>query len=106
MAQAAATIERAVDDYRPDLIFRAGFSTTDQPVGGTQALFNVLAPAVVEDHWTLGMTKKFASDNEFSLSVMYAPKVDIQGTNPNPGPQTGSLFMEQWDIEVGWVFKL
>jgi long-chain fatty acid transport protein len=52
------------------------------------------------------MTKKFASNNEFHLSVMYAPKVDIQGTNPNTGPQTGSLFMEQWDVEVGWVFKL
>ena len=92
--------------YSSDLTLRAGYSHVDQVVPNTQALFNTLAPAVVRDHFTLGFSKKLASDNEFHLSVMYAPEEKVRGTNPNTGPQTGHLYMSQWDVELGWVFHL
>ncbi len=92
--------------YSPDLTLRAGYSIGSEVVPNTQALFNVLAPAVTREHFTFGVSKKFASDNEFHVAVMYAPEEKVYGTNPNTGPQTGHLYMDQWELEVGWVFKL
>jgi long-chain fatty acid transport protein len=92
--------------FSPDMTVRAGYSHADQVVPDAQALFNVLAPAVVQDHFTLGFSKTLASNNEVHLSVMYAPEEKVYGTNPNTGPQTGHIYMSQWDIELGWVFKL
>ena len=92
--------------YSPDLTFRAGYSHGSQVVPGDQALFNVLAPAVARDHFTFGFSKTLASNNEIHLSFMYSPEEEVHGQNPNTGPQTGNLYMSQWDIEIGWVFKL
>jgi long-chain fatty acid transport protein len=92
--------------YSPDLILRAGYSHGSAVVPGTQALFNVLAPAVVQDHFTFGFSKTLDSGNELHMSFMYAPEEKVYGSNPNTGPQTGHLYMSQWDVELGWVFKL
>lgn len=92
--------------FSPDLTLRAGYSHGSEVVPNTQALFNVLAPAVVRDHFTLGFSKQLASGNDFHLSVMYAPEEEVHGQNPNTGPQTGHLYMSQWEVELGWVFKL
>ncbi len=92
-------------EYTPDLSFRVGFSYADQVVPESQALFNVLAPAVVTQHYTFGFTKKLDAKNEISTAVMYAPKDSVQGTNPNTGPQTGDIYMDQWEIEIGWAMR-
>lgn len=92
-------------EYRPDLTLRAGFGYTSETFEDVQALFNVLAPAVVRRHFTLGFGKKLASGNEINLAVMYAPKEEVYGTNPNTGPQTGHVEMSQWDLELGWTVR-
>jgi long-chain fatty acid transport protein len=89
-------------EYQPGLIFRAGYSKGNQIIDGSQALLNILAPGVITDHWTFGMTQKYSSGHEFNLSFMYAPEVDVHGSNPNTGPQTGEIGMEQWEIEASW----
>ncbi len=92
--------------YSPDLTLRAGASFGSKVVPDDMALFNVLAPAVVRNHYTLGFSKKLASDNEFHASFMYAPEKAVYGQNPNTGPQTGNLYMSQWEVELGWVHKM
>ncbi len=92
--------------FSPDLTLRAGFSQGSQVVPNSQALFGILAPAVVRQHYTFGFSKALASDNEFHASFMYAPEEEVHGQNPNTGPQTGLLYMSQWEVELGWVFKL
>ncbi len=90
---------------RPDLVVRAGYSKANQIIGGGQALFNILAPGVMTDHITLGLTKTLDQDNEINLAFMYAPQVDVHGTNPNTGPQTGEIEMEQWELELSWGMR-
>jgi len=92
-------------EYRPDLSFRAGFGYASETFEDIQALFNVLAPAVIRRHFTFGIGKKLASDNEVNLAIMYAPEEEVHGTNPNTGPQTGHVEMSQWDLELGWTFR-
>jgi len=89
--------------YRPDLAFRAGYSYATDAFEGSQALFNVLAPAVVKRHFALGVGKKLEGGSEINIAFTYMPEEKVRGTNPNTGPQTGYLYMDQWELEVGWA---
>jgi long-chain fatty acid transport protein len=71
-----------------------------------QALFNVLAPATVRWHVTLGATYAATPKDEFNISLAYMPKETVDGTSPSiTGTQTGSIYMEQKDIEISWSHR-
>ncbi len=91
-----------------DWTWRLGYSTTDQPIPGTEVLFNILAPGVVEDHITVGFTRNLGSNRAFSVSLMHAPAVSVSGPNPleAPGAQTIEIEMDQWDLEIGYSWGI
>lgn len=92
--------------YQPDLILRAGYSRSTQVIPATQALFNILAPATVRQHFTLGLTKILNSlGSELNAALMYAPNEKINGSNPNTGPQTGHIQMRQFEFELSWGWR-
>ena len=88
--------------YRPDLLLLAGFAKGSEAFPSGQSLFNVLAPATVKEHYTVGVSKKIGKNQEFDFGFAYVPKETVHGTNPNTGPQTGSLQMRQWQLSLGW----
>lgn len=88
-------------EYRPDLVFRMGYATASDAFPDSQALFNTLAPAVTKRHFALGFGKILESGTEINVSFNYAPNEKVYGTNPNTGPQTGFLEMDQFEIELG-----
>ncbi len=65
--------------------YRFGYSFTDQPIPETQTLFNILAPAVIEQHFTAGMTMRLSGNQEFNLAGLYAPSNSVKGSNPFDG---------------------
>lgn len=89
----------------PDMTWRVGFSTTDQPIPDSEVMLNITAPAVVEDHYTFGFTKKTGADSEFSFAAMYAPEVSVTGPNPLDPAQTIEIKMDQWELEASWGWK-
>lgn len=94
---------------RPDLTLRAGYSYGEQPVPKDGVLFNVIAPAVIEQHFTLGLTKAIDERMEISFAAMYAPEGDLDCGCSLPfsgGPKSINIAMEQWELElsVGWRF--
>jgi long-chain fatty acid transport protein len=71
-----------------------------------QALFNILTPATVRWHLTLGATYVHDKSNEFSLSFAYMPKETVNGTSPSiTETQTGNIYMEQKEIQVSWSYN-
>ena len=89
-----------------DWTWRAGISSGEQPIPNSEHLFNILAPAIMEQHITFGFTKKTGTDSEFNFAAMYAPKVTVSGPNPlNAGPQTIELEMTQYELEASWAWK-
>lgn len=87
-------------------IYRFGYSTTDQPIPESQTLFNILAPGVMEEHYTFGMTMPVGKNQEFNFAAMIAPSSSVKGANPFDGGQTQiELEMEQKEIQVGWAWK-
>ena len=85
-------------------IWRFGYSTTDQPIPDEEVVFNILAPGVVEDHFTFGFTRMIDSDSEFNFAFMYAPNVSVSGANnfEAPGAQTVEIEMDQYEIAAGY----
>lgn len=81
-----------------------GFSyATDLLKSNTQALFDVLAPATIKWTITTGATYVYTPKDQFSLAIEYSPKSEIDGTSPSiTQSQTGSIYMTQLDIQVGW----
>jgi long-chain fatty acid transport protein len=92
-------------NVQPDWIVRVGYSTANQVIPNSQALFNILAPATVTDHFSFGFTKGFGKRYELNLAYTHAFNEKVSGTNPNTGPQTGFLEMDQNEVEVSWSRK-
>ena len=71
-------------------------------------IFNILAPGVMEEHFTVGFTKELQSGRQVNFALMHAPSVTISGPNAleAPGFQTIDLEMDQWEAELSfsWGF--
>lgn len=88
-------------EAKNDWTWRAGYSHGDQPIPDSEVFFNILAPGVMEEHFTAGFTKKIAGGSqEINFAAMYAPKHTVKG-NISPS-QTVELEMEQYQLELGW----
>lgn len=97
--------------YSKDLVLRAGWNHGGQPIPSTETQFNVIAPAVVEDHLTLGATMTLANGAELSGYYMHAFEETLNGSSPGTGAAMqnaghGNLKMSQDAVGVayGWKF--
>ncbi len=84
--------------------FRVGYSHADQPIPESELLFNVLAPAVVEDHITAGWTLRVGDSQEFNISGLYVPSNSLKGPGLEPGVEI-EIEMSQWEVQAGWAWK-
>lgn len=84
---------------------RFGFSTGDQPIPKSETIFNILAPGVMENHFTFGLTKNLDKNSVLDFAFMYAPSKSVKGTNPMDPAQTIELKMKQYEVELNWGWK-
>lgn len=108
---------------------RAGYSRNDQPIPPSEVLFNILAPGVVEEHYTLGLNWQLPGRWALDLAAMYAPDRPVRGRNPlsntnataldlitgapsnaqafgtDPDDQEITLDMHQYEITVGLSYR-
>ncbi len=89
---------------------RAGFSTNDGAIPDSEMMFNILAPGVVENHWTAGFSTNVGKSSSLDFSFMYAPSVEITGGNPLAATPAGdtqliSIEMEQCEVGVNYTWK-
>lgn len=83
---------------------RAGWNYSKQPIPGSELDFNLLAPAVVENHLTLGVTRKLDVNSEITVSYMHAFNKKLTGSG------AGTMFvdaleMNQNEIGVQYSWK-
>ena len=96
-----------------DYTWRAGYSHGSQPIPGTEVMFNILAPATIEDHIAGGFTKKMGETGELNFSVMYAFNNSVVGPNffdfdqfnPLGPPQNIEISMYQWEVELSYSWR-
>lgn len=99
-------------EYRANdkMVLRAGYDRTDNPIRSQDVTFNILAPGVVQDHLTLGMTYGIGKTSEVTASFMHAFKNDVSGPslfNNFGAPATTSekIEMSENSLGVAWATK-
>lgn len=95
---------KAIENYT----LMAGYSYNENPIKESEVMFNILAPAVIQNHITTGVTRKISEDSDLTLAFMYALNNNVKGANPleAPGQQSIEIAMRQWQIEIGYSFCL
>jgi long-chain fatty acid transport protein len=105
--------------YSQKMTLRAGYSHTDSPIEGDlvcagmpfnttcgETMFNILAPAVIKDHVTLGLTYTLASGNELTMAYMHGFKNDVSGVRPGFGNGVDTIKMYQNSLGVQYSWKM
>ena len=95
------------------LTVRAGWNHSDNPVTSENVFFNTIAPGVIKDHLTLGMTYALSKDMEISADYIHAFKSDVKGQAPQfnqsgqlvgAAPEDLSMSQNTLGVSVGWKF--
>ncbi len=80
---------------RADLVLRAGYNHSQNPVTASNVTFNILAPGVLQDTYTLGATYTINDSNEITLMAAYMPQNAVSGpsmfSSPAFGGDTGAV---------------
>ena len=88
--------------YSPQMTFRAGLSRSNSPIESSEVTINILAPAVIENHATLGFTHTMASGNELSVAYMHAFKNDVEGASDFGGTDKIKMYQNSLGIQYSW----
>lgn len=96
--------------YSPKLTMRAGYSHSDNPIQARDVTFNILAPGVVTDHFTLGFTYGLDKDSEITMAYMHANSKSVTGASllnsmaPSPTGGAGSDKIEMYENSLGIAY--
>jgi len=85
--------------------WRVGYSHGKQPIPSSEVVFNILAPAVIEDHITFGFTNKLTPTSEWNFAAAYMPSKSVSGPNPMTTNQTIELKMYEYQLEASYSWK-
>ncbi len=96
----------------PTMVLRAGYNQSTNPVKPENVTFNILAPGVIKQHYTVGGTYVLSKDSELTWAYMYAPKSTVTGPSmyndmmPGASGITETIRMSQQSlgIQYGWKF--
>lgn len=94
--------------YSSQWTLRAGYNHTDNPISGSdlgEVTVNILAPAVIKDHATLGLTYTLPNGSELTAAYMHAFKNDLSAADPIFGG-TDNIKMYQNSIGVAYGWKM
>ncbi|WP_018878541.1 MULTISPECIES: OmpP1/FadL family transporter [unclassified Thioalkalivibrio] len=87
-----------------DWTWRVGYNRGQNPIHARDVTLNILAPAVMEDHFTAGFTKAFGQ-HELNFAAMYAPSNSVSGAHMmQPGTDV-KIEMEQYELEIGYAYR-
>jgi len=92
-------------DLNKEWTVRAGYNHGSQPIPKSETFFNILAPATVEDHLTLGATWRLASGGEVTFAYMHAFEETVKGSNSIPaGFGGGNANLKMYEDSFGVAY--
>jgi long-chain fatty acid transport protein len=94
-----------------NLALRVGYNHSQNPITSSNVTFNILAPGVITNHYTVGGTFAIDKDHEVSFAYMYAPYNSVSGSSMmNTLGQTSNatdtirMSEQSLGIQFGWKF--
>lgn len=87
--------------YNDALTLRAGINHGDNPIQSGEQTFNIIAPGVVTDHYTLGATYAVAKNSEVTVAYMHAQEKSVSGATSAYFPVTGTETIKMYQNSLG-----
>jgi len=88
---------------------RAGYNHTDNPIQPQDVTFNIIAPGVVKDQYSAGVTYKIDRGSEITGAFMYAANNSVTGPSLYAAfiqqPATETIAMKQYLLGVAYSRK-
>jgi long-chain fatty acid transport protein len=100
-------IYRLAVDYAYDArwTYRAGIAYNTQPIDQSQVLFNILAPATIQKHATLGFTFSPNQSSEWNFAYMHAFKQKVSTPQSAFGlPASINMYQNSVDLSYSLLF--
>ena len=95
--------------YSNALTLRGGYSHNTNPIKSSDVTFNILAPAVGTDTFTLGMTYGLSKESDLTVAYMYQPSNSVSGpslfTSLGAG-QSGTETIKIYQTSLGVAYSL
>ncbi len=96
-------------ELSPSVTVRAGYAYNTNPIDPRDVMFNIIAPAVVQHHFTAGAKIKVTDNLDLELAAMYVPSNSVTGTElglSGFGPSNNSVEIEmhQYEVTAGIVY--
>jgi len=88
------------------LTLRAGYNHTDNPIQSADVTINIMAPGVVQEHLTLGMSYAVSKTSDLTLAYMHAFKHSVSGPDALDPSATTTIKMYQDSLGVAYSWKL
>jgi long-chain fatty acid transport protein len=94
-------------DVNPALTLRAGYNHSGLPFDDTQTFFNLLAPAVTQDHLHAGATLALKNGKEVNFAYIHAYNHTVNGVNSIAAADGGGnanlrMYQNSFQIAFGW----
>jgi len=90
--------------------FRAGYSHTNNPIQSRDVTFNIIAPGVIKDHYTAGLTFNITKSSELTVAYMHAKNNSVSGSslfNTWVGPNTaGDEKIKMYQNALGLAYGM
>lgn len=94
------------------MVLRAGYNQSTNPVKSENVTFNIVAPGVITQHFTLGGTYALSKTAEFTWAYMLAPKNTVTGPSMYNGMVPGAsgitetvrMSQQSLGVQYGWKF--
>ena len=88
-----------------DLTVRLGYSHNTNPIKASDVMLNILAPGVVTDHISAGLSWNMSKNLTIDVAAGYVPRHDLTGINVFGGGQVIKLSMEQYEASLGVRYR-
>jgi long-chain fatty acid transport protein len=92
--------------YNKHWTLRAGYNHSDNPIQPSEVTFNILAPGIIKDHATLGMTYLTDAGNELTVAYMHAFQNTVTGPDGAGVGGTDTIKMYQNSLGVAYSWKM
>ncbi len=87
---------------------RGGYNYTQNPIRPQDVTFNIIAPGVVQNQWTLGATWKIDAASQITGAFMYAQNNSVTGTSllvgfGAPPTTTETISMKEYQLGIAYT---
>jgi len=92
-------------DYSPELTLRGGVSWNTGAYTDHDMLFNILAPATIRTHLTVGATYQMSENHSVNFAYMHGLESSVSGTHVSNGTGTVKHTMSQHEAYVSYSYN-